>query len=1049
MMKRLALLIVLSVATLSGTVLSAAPTGKVRDVLVMEAGNNSTAIVLPEKPTCAAQFAALDLQWHLEKITGEKPPIINEPAAVTAPVKIAVGATALGKSLGFPVSPSKPWEFLVAEKNGTIVLAGNDDPATDAVKDLSALGLVFNGRPNGTCRAAYEFLEENCGVHWYLPSDAGMVYPSTKKLVAKMGDPIRRRSDFRHSSFYPYQVNKNMFCQPDTPEVAGAPDSDMEKWRRGVWSIPVMSTDMLPVATVQLWLMRNKVGGEPYGPNHSFSNWLEKYGREHPEWFSYQSKERVEEILAKPPKVAADEFQMTGDPCLTHPGVLAQNVANAKEYFAKPTSYWGRFWNIVPNDNYVWCQCASCKPLYGKPVVEVPMWGGATGNASFYLWDFANKVAREIRKDYPEAWVAGLGYHDYMPPPKDFVLEPNVAVSICTYQGNWTEALRESAYGVIKAWRDQAKCQWIGVWEYFCYSSMSQYQPMFPKVAPKLQGEDVKRLYKMGVLAEFDECEDIYRFKDAPERGWAVWSNPIWLYLNIYTRMKVVDDTTRDVTKLLDDHYRLFYGPASKPIQQFFELCEARITDPKLRGPKTFADMGGNRHVADWEYLFPPEQLQQLRAYADEATKLAANEPYKTRVTWVRDGFLVPQERASARYWAVKSMRPAQKPREGVCYRVSAAPAVDGSGEEAAWKALPPSYLNDWRSGKKPKAATWFKLGYDDTNLYVLARCDDPDVAKLKTLAKLRDESVYADDCVELHLTFDPIRSERYQIIVNSKGVVQDLSHTLNEGGADVPNMTWNCPGVVTGAKVDDKGWTVEVAIPFASIGGKAAAGGEFAANIAREKYSGGDGNDADELQAWSATQNGFDDGKYFGRLIMTEGDAFATWFNEQTTPPSPALLKVDKDNPWTVAPGAMTAVAVQDHVRYVMKVPQVDEKGRVYAGFTIKPPTPISADEICGIEVGFTKPNPEVMFELIYNYTAADGKDYSNYWLPSPYGDGSGAPRVYLGRFAEANDAAKPKPVKINSVTIYAVMEGGKTPADTDFSMQWIRLAKDSLHAK
>ena len=672
------MLVAVLLCSVGVSVLSAAPGGKPRDTLVMEAGRGSTAILLPEKATSAAQFAALDLQWHLERITGERPPIVREPAAVAAPVRLAVGATALGKSLGFPVDALKPWEFLVAEKGGTIVLAGGDDPVTDVVKDLDALSQVFNNRPNGTCRAVYEFLEEYCGVHWYLPSDIGMVAPRTKKLVVKMGDPIRRRSDYRSTSFYPYQVNKNMYCQPDTPEVPGAPDSDTEKWRRGIWSIPALSTDMLPVTDVQRWLLRNKVGGEPYGPNHSFGAWLEKYGRVHPDWFSYQSKERIAEILAKPPRVAADEFQMTGDPCLTNPAVLSQNVANAKEYLATPNGFSGRFWNIVPNDNYVWCQCPNCKPLYGKPVVAVPLWGGATGNASFYLWSFANKVAREIRKDHPDAWVAGLGYHDYMPPPKDFTLEPNVAVSICTYQGNCTEALRESAYGVIRAWRDQAKCQWIGVWEYFCYASMSMYQPMFPKVCPKLMGEDVKKLHQMGVLAEFIEDEDWYAFKDAPDRGWTVWSNPIWLYLNTWTRFKVQDDTTRDVPQMLSEHYRLFYGPAAKPIQQFFELCEARITDPKLRGPKTFNDMSGNRQVADWEYLFPPDQMRKLREYADEATKLAVAEPYKTRVTWVREGFLVPQERAAARYWRAKAMSPAQKPRDGVCYRVATAPALDG-----------------------------------------------------------------------------------------------------------------------------------------------------------------------------------------------------------------------------------------------------------------------------------------------------------------------------------------------------------------------------------
>jgi hypothetical protein len=1023
-----------------------APRGKLRDILVMDAEVGSTAIILPQSATSSAQFAALELQWHLEKITGKKPDIVSEPAETTAQVKIAVGATTLGKSLGFPVDTLSPWEFLVAQKDGTIVLAGGDDSAATPVPDINAVGLVFNGKPNGTCRAVYEFLEECCDVHWYLPSDDGMVHPKTTKLIAKMGNTIRRRSDFRSTSFYPYQVNKNMYCLPDTPEVAGAPESDREKWRRGIWSIPVSTTDMLSVTEVQRWLLRNKVGGEPYSPNHSFSHWLEKYGRDHPDWFSYQSKERIEEILAKDPRTAANEFQSTGNPCLSNPGVLAQDVANAKEYLAHPDQLRGRFWNIVPNDNYVWCQCATCKDLYGAPVVDVPLWGGASGYASLYVWSFANNVAKEIRKSHPDAWVAGLAYHDYMPPPKNFTLEPNVAVSICTYQGNWTQALRESAYGVIRAWREDAKCQWIGVWEYFCYSAMSQYQPMFPKVCPKLMGEDVKQLYRMGVLAEFDETEDWYKFKDAPDRGWAVWSNPIWLYLNVWTRFKVQDDTTRDVPAMLDEHYRLFYGPAAEPIQKFFELCEDRITDPKLRGSETFVDFGGNRQYADWEYLFPPEQMKQLRHYADEATRLAASEPFKTRVTWIREGFLVPQERASARYWEVKAMSPEQKPRNGVCYHMASAPQIDGSGTDAAWAALPPRYLNDWRTGEKPKAQTWFKLGHDDKNLYLLARCDDPNVAKIKADSKQGDTTVYADDCIELHLTFEADRSQRYQIDVNSKGVTQTIKHTLNEGGVDVLDLAWNCAGLAAGAKVDDKGWTVELAIPLSSVGGKDVAGSIFAANIARAVYSGGDGTNPVELQAWSATTEGFADGRYFGRLVMSTPDAAATWFNEQTPPPNPVLLKVDKDNPWTVAPGAIKAVADRDSVRYDLQAPQIDEKGRIYAGFSVKLDPALDPSSIAGIEMSSTKTNPDVMLELLFQYIADDGKSYSGYWIPSQYGDSSAVPQLFLGRFKEANLSNHPAPVKITNVTVYAVMEGAKTPATTDFTLQWIRLTKDSL---
>lgn len=389
-------------------------------------------------------------------------------------------------------------------------------------------------------------------------------------------------------------------------------------------------------------------------------------------------------------------------------------------------------------------------------------------------------------------------------------------------------------------------------------------------------------------------------------------------------------------------------------------------------------------------------------------------------------------------------MSPEQKPQNGVCYQM-AAPVLDGKAN-AAWAALPPRYLNDWRTGAKPKAATWFKLGYDATHLYLLARCEDPNVAAIKATSKQGDTTVYADDCIELHISFDPVRNLRYQLDVNSKGVTQSIKHTLNEGGADVLDLDWKCEGLKAAASVDAAGWTVEMAVPFSSIGGTAKEGEIFAANIARAVYSGGDGIQPVELQAWSATTEGFADGRYFGKFIMSNPDASATWFNEQTPPPNPVLFKVDKDNPWTVVPGAIKAVADRDSVHYDLQAPQVDKKGRVYAGFSVKIDPALDPSSIAGIEMAYTKTNPDVMLELLFYYTAADGKNYSGYWLPSQYGDGSAVPQLFLGRFKEANLSNHPAPVKINSVTVYAVIEGAKTPASADFSMQWIRLTKDSL---
>jgi hypothetical protein len=1032
-----------------------------REVLVLDADRPGTVIVLAEQATSSAQYAALELQYHLEKITGVKVPIAREPATPEAPVRIAVGATRLGAALGFPVAALEPWEFLVAEKDGALVLAGGDEPRTEPA-EWNSLGLVFAGKPNGTCRAVCEFLEQYCGVHWYLPSEAGMVFPETRKLVVRMGAPSRRRTAFRSTSLYPYQVNANMFCPPDTPELndAAVPDSDTEKWRRNLWTIPVTTKDMLPVIEVQRWLLRNKVGGEPYGPNHSFGNWLSRFGREHPEWFSYKEKARIEGILAGGEVAAFNEFHTTGEPCLTAPGVFEQVMADARDFMDRSQGHGdparkgavyqgsqGRFFGIVPNDNYVWCQCDTCRPLYGKPIVDCPLWGSATGRASSYLWDFANRVARELRNTHPDAWVGGIGYHDYMAPPKDFTLEPNVAVTICTYLGNWTPELRQTAYGLVGAWRDQAKCQWIGMWEYYCYCAMSQYQPMFPKVCPRLLGEDVKALHRLGVMAEFLETEDYYRFKDAPERGWAVWSNPIWLYLNVWIRFKLWDDTSRDVGRLLEEHYRLFYGPAAIPIQAFFDRIEARITDSSLRGPKTFSDLSSNRQLADFEYLFPPAVMAELRRSVDAATTAAAAEPYKTRVGWVRMGFLEPQEKALSRHLEQRQKSAAHRPRESVAYRLPTPPVIDGAAGDPAWAGLPLNVLSDWRNGAPTKAATSFRMGWDDAALYLLVRCDDPAVKTLRAACRERDGDVYQDDCIELHLSFDADRTRRFQILVNSRGVIQDIAYSVNEGGADVIDRDWTCAGAAAAATVDDTGYTVELKVPLADVGGNATPGTIFYANLCRERYAAAEAGQPAELQSWSVTQGSFSEGRYFGKVLLATADGWQRTFNAESPLPDPVLYKVDAQNPWVLSREAIRALPERDQVRFAMDCPQVAAKdGRTYGGFGVKLDPPVDAALFPCVEVAFRKRNPEVMLELIYAYVGEDGKDATNYFVFSPAGEISASQSVFAGRFAAGWEQGKAAPRQIKGLTIYAVVEGGKTPLACDFAVQWLRVCRETL---
>lgn len=1000
-----------------------------RQVLVMDAAQESTVLVLGAQATTAAQYAALELQAHLEKITGVKAPIVREPAVPAKPVKIALGDTALGRSLGFPVDRFAPWEFLVGEKEGTIVLAGGDAPFTDEAR-WDSLNHLFDGSPNGTARAVYEFLERYCGVHWYLPSEAGTVCPTTRRLVAAMGPTVQRRTDFRSTSFYPYLVNRKMYMPlQSTTDAEG----------RTVLKNPVQWADMLPVVEVQRWLLRNKVGGDNYGPNHSFGHWLERYGKDHPDWFSYKSADKIAALLAanKTPGELSNVFHQTGNPCLSAAGVFEQEMVEAEECYKRG----GRFFPIVLNDNYVMCQCPACKAQYDKPVVDTPMWGGADGSVSSYLWDFVNRAAREVRKGGPDRWIGGIAYHNYMPPPKNFTLEPNVGVTVCTYLGNWTPRLRETAYSLLRAWREQAKCQWLGTWEYQCYSALGAGGPEVARVCPRHLGRDIKELHRLGVVAEFMEEEDHYGL--TPGDSLAVWSNPIWLYLNTWIRFKLEDDVTRDPDQWLNEHYRLFYGPAEKPIRAFYDRLEQRITDQSLRGPDTFTNERTRNPAVEWEVLFPPAVMTELREAMDEATRLATAEPYRTRVEWVRSGFFEHMARRQQEYLAARAPGGKPAPAQTVCYRVSAVPVIDGSGDDAAWQGHPLCSLGDWRTGADPKAATTFRLGYDDANLYLLARCQEPDMKAIRAEQKQRDDDVWMDDCLEWHLTTDPARATAWQIVVNSLGTVEDLRWQRNEGGDMVGGKAPNCPGLVAAATRDDTGYTVEVKLPLADLGGTALrAGDALAMNLCRERYAGSKDGTATELQSWSVTPDSFGDTAAFGRALLVPRDGYALFFTPETKLPEPFVYLVTKGKAeWEVAKTDITAAVQRDHVTYTLQQAPREGLQSIKGTLSWALPEPVAVADYPRIEVRYRKPRADTFLQVVYSYQAADGKSYWNWFMVSPMDSAEPRVRTMAQRIGEGGEAGRPEPVRLTNLTIHAVVYGDRTPPDCTFDLYHVRV--------
>ena len=170
---------------------------------------------------------------------------------------------------------------------------------------------------------------------------------------------------------------------------------------------------------------------------------------------------------------------------------------------------------------------------------------------------------------------------------------------------------------------------------------------------------------------------------------------------------------------------------------------------------------------------------------------------------------------------------PKPDPESYVVYRTSSPVVVDGKLSEEEWGNAPWSaYFVDIEGDKKPNPQykTRIKALWDDEYIYFAAEMEEPHVwAKLRQ----RDTVIFHDNDFEIFLDPDGDTHAYYEFEVNAFGTPWDLLllKPYRDGGP--AEIGWDIAGLKVGAHVDgtinnpsdiDKGWSVEVAIPFKTL---------------------------------------------------------------------------------------------------------------------------------------------------------------------------------------------------------------------------------------
>jgi len=167
-------------------------------------------------------------------------------------------------------------------------------------------------------------------------------------------------------------------------------------------------------------------------------------------------------------------------------------------------------------------------------------------------------------------------------------------------------------------------------------------------------------------------------------------------------------------------------------------------------------------------------------------------------------------------------------PRGYVCYRATGPITIDGRLNEESWQQVPwtEDFVDIEGDAKaRPRFRTRAKMLWDDHYYYVAAELEEPHVWATHTQ---HDSVIFEDNDFEIFIDPNGDNHEYYEFEINALNTGWDLFlvKPYRDGGPAL--NSWEIPGLKTAVHVDgtlndprdvDKGWSVELAIPWKVLG--------------------------------------------------------------------------------------------------------------------------------------------------------------------------------------------------------------------------------------
>lgn len=647
-----------------------------------------------------------------------------------------------------------------------------------AVRRKDGFIYIVSPQPQGCLFGVYDFLERNSDIIWARPDEeCGTIYSRTKTFAVREADFVERPK---------FQMRGWWFCGPQRHAAS-------EYWHARVRCNFGCANQRFPDVVNRAIECGYFMGG---AAGHNLPGFiLDAMYDVHPEYFAEingvrrRDKGKTQFCFSN-----LEGAEVVGSNAVLQ---IAEKLAKMKASFGVGFDHWA----LKQADNQRLCECAAC--LADIPLGEGRFSRKGDGNfRSNQIFRYLNRAVEIIEAAYPEMRVDTFAYQFSAPPP-DVKVHEKFNVAFCPFIKND----RFSVTNVVNAkWKDRAE-KWSKATKNVMWREYWGCASGYPRQHSLVASEDLKWINSaLGFTRVYAETVPDLDNRGAKAKGhdyrprWDASAMEHWVISRLMWNPYV------PVEEYRDEYIRRTYRKAAAPMREFYALI-AKTWFSDERPTNYTDDPVGNAS----RYIVGAGIDKRVLELFDEAVRLAADDVPAV-------GKLLARQREHFRSLIKNSSEPPEP--------LTVPLVKDGDWSKAV---VIDGFLQIGKSKmvrrRAAKRRTKVLVCHDMKNLKVKFVCYDPDPSKLEagSASESGREKFPGGDHVEMSVTTKR-GSVGWQFGIDCHGKRADLKN----GDIDA-NATWTAE-----TKVTKKGYEVELAIDFESIGAEITQENRFGVCFAR-----------------------------------------------------------------------------------------------------------------------------------------------------------------------------------------------------------------------